>query len=281
MSGSRGHTSVSVRVIPRRYKEPTRLNFIRGLQRVSLIELSDDEHESTCAICRFQYGTVDGSTNSADDQAVLPEEAVRLPCCKNLVGNKCLSSCKGNACPFCRAELTGPATFQSREEDFRRWLCWLIRRHGKGRAVRMYDRIIELSTATAEQRIDIAVRLKDRTQVERLRDQLTTYHIQDIELKEKAREQYAKCNDTGPQASDEQNKIDQLKSASAIVCIEEELAEPVLSELAAQQITDEDLRGYISDEEFGAYGFRENYRLTQPGAVNAGIAEDHVSGLLF
>ena len=241
------------------------MNFVRGLQRVSLIELLDDEHESICAICRLQYSTMDGSTDTADDRAVLPEEAVRLPCCKNLVGNKCLSSCKGNACPFCRAKLTAPATFQSREEDFRRWLCWLIRRHGKGRAVRMYDRIIELTTATAEQRIDIAVRLNDGTQKERLRDQLTTYHVQTIDLKEKAREQDAKCNDTGSQTWDEQHKLDQLKSASAVVCIEEELAEPVLSDLAAQQITDEDRRGYISDEEFGAYGFREDYRLTQLG----------------
>ena len=59
------------------------------------------------------------------------------------------------------------------------------------------------------------------------------------------------------------------------------MAEPVLSDLAAQQITDEDLRGYISDEEFGAYGFREDYRLTQLGRVHAGTAEDHVSSLLF
>ena len=104
----------------------------------------------------------------------------------------------------------------------------------------MYGQIIELTAATAEQRIG-----------------------------------------TGPQAWDEQHQIDQLKSASAIVCIEEELAEPVLSGLAAQQITDEDLRGYISDEEFGAYGFREDYRLTQLGQAYAGTAEDHVFGLLF
>jgi len=63
----------------------------------------------------------------------------------------------------------------------------------------------------------------------------------------------------------DQQRVTNVIAASVINIIHEALSDPVLSNLAAEQITNADLRAYMSDEEYGPYGCEENYRLPQPG----------------
>jgi len=171
-----GPHRVTEEVITRRLKIASRKDSIRQLQRCQLDELPDNEFDSTCAICLVKYGSIPDASSSVDLSQLQPEEVVKLPCCKKSVGEQCLRQCIGIQCPFCRAIMVKIMVPQDRAEDMRRWICFLIRHHGRQRAAVMYDQIVSLNTAAIEVDIELAVRLNKNAETAGMRERLERYH---------------------------------------------------------------------------------------------------------
>lgn len=64
---------------------------------------------------------------------------------------------------------------QGRAGDMRRWICFLIRHHGRQRAAVMYNQIVSLNTVAIEEDIDVAVRLNKHVEAAGLRERLERY----------------------------------------------------------------------------------------------------------
>lgn len=262
-----GAYRVTEEVIPRRLKIASREDSIRHLPRCQLDELPENDHDRTCAICLVRYGNIPDAPSPEDLSPLQPEEAVKLPCCKQLVGEDCLRQCTGIQCPFCRATLIKDMVPQDRSEDMRRWICFLLRHHGRQRAVIMYDQIILLNIACIEEGIKEAVRFHKHAEEVGLRERLERYQrAQQDELDSKCREYYARANHGYFRNFSDQQRVDNFKAASVVNIIHEALSDPVLSNLAAEQITNADLRAYISDE-YGPYGCLEDYHFSQRDEV--------------
>lgn len=134
----------------------------------------------------------------------------------------------------------------------------------------MYDQIISLNIAGIEEDIEVAVSLNEHAGAARLRKRLRGYQRgQQDELDMKGREYYARRNYVYFRNMSDQQRVANAKAASVINIIHEALGDPVLSNLAAEQITNADLRAYMSDEQYGPYGCAEDYRLPQPDEVSS------------
>jgi len=265
-----GPYRVTEEVIPRRLKIASREDFIRQLPRCQLSELPANDHDRTCAICLAKYGSISDGSSSEDLSPLQPEEAVKLPCCKKSVGEQCLTHCIGNQCPFCRAILFKMMVPQERAEDMRRWISFLIRHHGQQRAAMMYDQIVSLNTVAIEEDIGVAVRLNNHAEAAGLRERLEHYQrAHKDELAIKSREYYARRDSVYFRNMSDEQRIVNVKAASVINIIHEALSDPVLSNLAAEQITNADLRAYRSDANYGPYGCEIDYRLPQPDEVGS------------
>lgn len=266
-----GPHRVTEAVIPRRLKFASREESIRQLPRYQIDELPHNDQDRTCAICLVKFGSIADASSSGNLSHLQPEEVVKLPCCKKSVGEQCLRQCTGIQCPFCRAHVIKTMVPQDRSEDMRRWICFLIRHHGRQRAAIMYDQIISLNIAGIEEDIEVAVSLNEHARAARLRERLRGYRRgQQDELDMKGREYYARRDYVYFRTISDQQRVANVKTASIINIIHGgSLSDPMLSKLAAEQITNADLRAYISDEQYGPYGCIEDCRLPQPDEVGS------------
>lgn len=134
----------------------------------------------------------------------------------------------------------------------------------------MFDQIVSLNTAAMEEDIEVAVHLNKHAEAARFRERLGRYQrAQQDELDRKGHEYYARRDYVDLRNMSDQQRVANVKATSVINIIQEALSDPVLSNLAAEQITNADLRAYLSDEEYGPYGYEENYRLPQPDEVGS------------
>ena len=242
---SGGPHRLTEEVIPRRLRFASQEDSIRQLPRCQLDELPDNEFDRTCAICLIKYGSIPDASSPEDRSPLQPEVAVKLPCCKKTVGEQCLRQCTGILCPFCRATMMKTMIPQDRAEDMRRWICFLIRHHGRQRAAMMFDQIVSLNIAAIEEEIGVAVRLNKQAEAAGLRERFERYQrAQQHELDTKGNEYYARRKHLYLQNIPDQQRVANVKAASVINIIYEALGDPVLSNLAAEQITNADLRAY-------------------------------------
>ena len=99
-------------------------------------DLPMDEHDHSCHICESQYG----SAASYNDLLGI-EKPVRLTC-GHFYGHICLGLwlARAKTCPTCRTRVNcqSAAPFlmmpvMERLPNYRRWLLWIIQRHGIAR----------------------------------------------------------------------------------------------------------------------------------------------------
>lgn len=128
----------------------------------------------------------------------------------------------------------------------------------------MYDQIMSLNAEPLEEAVQTAVRVSNHAEEARFRSLLEDYlNAQKNELDSKVRGYHTNVPfyDEAWSQWSHQRQVDQIKAASALYAIQYKLSDPVLSELAAEQLTNADLRAYLSDGEFGAYGVEQDFRL--------------------
>ena len=128
----------------------------------------------------------------------------------------------------------------------------------------MHGQIEELTIAFLEREVATAVRLQIPTEENRLRDQIRGYQeAHDADLDTKIREHNASRDEPQFRGWTDQQIVDEIECRCAIDCVQEELNDHLLFDLAAEQITEDDIDDYTFDEKYGPYGFREDYFLKE------------------
>lgn len=251
--------------VPARLRYPPLKDAADQFTHIPLIELPDNEYDRTCAICLIKYETVEAEVQngSVQPQAMETERALGLPCCRKTIGERCLLQILGKLCPFCRAKDAAHPLPQDRAQDLRRWLCWIIRRHGMAKAGAMWDQWLAMIETIFNEGFELFAGDIDGT--DRLRRAISCCRLKfDRSVESTVRKIFLESDDAALDDV-EQWMWEEAKGVQAIFTIQSpiRLEEPVLTKLAFAQYTDEDRSAYAADEKYGANGDEEDYRIAR------------------
>ena len=249
------------RLVPWREGRKLFQDFVDRLPRPAINSADDDDH--TCPICKNKYDSAGLGTEC--------DMAVELKC-GHVMGSYCLFQwMKGNleqGCPFCRRAmmLQDSKIKEMRADDMKRFLFWLMRKYGRNIGIHMLRLLEDQKYKQLMLKWKFARSINHTTVAAKINKERKAAFASECQRRgapfleafcERMACRVARSGKSGL----EWLRTSMMKAAAE--CILRRMSGYALALLVDFMMEDpeaeEDIERYVADEEYGAYGSRDDY----------------------